>query len=89
MAPYRVTFLPSAVRELAALRRGPRRQIAQQIEALMEGPRPSEVRVLPGGEGLLRLRVEEYRIIYRVDDLDRAVLVVKIGRRRPIKRRGE
>jgi mRNA interferase RelE/StbE len=45
------------------------------------------VETLKGEEGLLRLRVGDYRIIYRVAERDLLVLVLKIGHRRDVYRR--
>jgi mRNA interferase RelE/StbE len=45
------------------------------------------VETFKGEEGLLRLRVGDYRIIYRVAERDLTVLVLKIGHRRDVYRR--
>jgi mRNA interferase RelE/StbE len=42
---------------------------------------------LKGGEGLLRIRVGEYRIIYAVEDDARRIVVERIAHRREAYRR--
>lgn len=83
---YTVEFLPTAVRALAALPKAIQKRIARRIDALAHNPRPPGVKVLHGGEGLLRLRVGDYRIIYRIEERRLVILVVKIGHRREVYR---
>ena len=84
---YTVEFLPSAARALAALPKDVQKRIARRIDALAENPRPPGVKVLQGGEGFLRLRISDYRVIYRIEESRLVVLVVKIGHRREVYRR--
>ena len=44
------------------------------------------VKFLEGPEGILRMRVGDYRILYRILDDRLVVLLVKIGHRREIYR---
>ena len=85
--PYRVELLPSAEKELAALPGDARRRIALQIDRLSENPRPHGSKGLKGGgEGLRRLRVGAYRVIYRVQDDVLLVIVVRVAHRRDVYR---
>ncbi len=86
MEPYSIDFLRTARKELASLPQSIQKRIASEIEALKTNPRPPGVKALKSGEGRLRLRVGDYRIIYRVDDAQKGVLVVKVGPRRNIYR---
>jgi mRNA interferase RelE/StbE len=43
---------------------------------------------MAGAEGLYRLRVGDYRIVYRVQDRILVVLVLKVGHRREVYRQG-
>ncbi len=87
MPAYRVEFLPSAARDLASLPRTIQRRLGHRLDALTKDPRPEGVKALKETERLLRLRVGDYRIIYRVDDHRRSVHVVKIGHRREVYRK--
>ena len=63
------------------------RRILPRIHALAADPRPHGAQALQGGERRrLRIRVGDYRIIYRVEDDVLIVVVVKVGHRRDIYR---
>jgi mRNA interferase RelE/StbE len=86
---YAIAFTPAAARDLAALDPPVRRRVARRIEALGVDPRPAGVQALIGGEGLLRERVGDYRIIYRIEDRRLVVLIIiRIGHRREVYRQG-
>jgi mRNA interferase RelE/StbE len=56
------------------------------IDALADDPRPPGCEKLSGREGY-RIRVGEWRAIYRVDDQQRRVDVVQVAHRRDVYRR--
>jgi mRNA interferase RelE/StbE len=86
-ARYTVTIIPSALRTLQSLPRDVRGRIRDAIDALSEDPRPHGVKSLQGSrKGHLRLRVGDYRVIYRVEDDRFVILVVTIGHRREVYR---
>ena len=58
------------------------------MNALGQEPRPHGVRKLSGEEELYRIRVGDYRVIYAIEDDALIVLVVAVGDRRDIYRRG-
>jgi len=83
---YTVEFSTSALREFNALERAVRRRIATRIDGLAGNPFPSGTAKLQGEPGLYRIRVGDYRVIYRVDGKRVRVLVLKIGHRREVYR---
>ena len=84
---YTVTIIPSALRTIQSLPRNLRERIREKIDSLAESPRPHGVKQLQGSQkGCLRLRVGDYRIIYRVEDDRLLVLVVAVGHRREVYR---
>lgn len=84
---YRIELTSKALRELAALPRDAQQRIDARILALSEEPRPPGSKKLEGEEDLYRIRVGDYRIVYRVDDKVLVVLVVRIGHRREVYRK--
>ncbi len=82
----RIEVLPSAADELASLPREIQRRLARKIDGLGNGPRPPGAKTLHGREKLLRLRVGDYRIIYRVVSERRTIIIVKVGHRGDIYR---
>ena len=86
MATYRIAVTPAAQQQLAGLDPPTRRRVANRIEALATVPRPPGAEMLAGGEGELRFRVGDWRVIYRVQDDKLLILVIKIGRRSDVYR---
>lgn len=84
---YSIEFTPAAFRELASLPKDAQKRIGKKIDALAQNPRPAGVVAIKGGEGLLRLRVGAYRVIYRVEDDRLIVLVVRVGHRKDVYRK--
>lgn len=82
--PYTVCFAPAAARELRKLAPAERRQIARRIDSLADDPRPDGCAKLKGAAGLYRIRVGDFRIVYRIDENALIVLVAAIGNRRDI-----
>jgi mRNA interferase RelE/StbE len=83
---YRLQILPSAEREMSRLDPEVRRRIDRRILALAEDPRPPGVKALAGPAGGLRVRVGDWRIVYRVEDERLIVLIVRVGNRREVYR---
>jgi mRNA interferase RelE/StbE len=81
VATYQIAFTPAAQRQLASLDPPTQRRVANRIEALGSAPRPPGAVALKGGQGELRIRIGDWRIIYMVRDAELLVLVIKIGHR--------
>jgi mRNA interferase RelE/StbE len=81
---YQIVFTPVARRQLASLDPPTRRRVAHRIEALGVDPRPPGAEMLKGGQGELRIRIGDWRVIYVVRDEELLVLVIKIGHRRDV-----
>ena len=84
---YTIEFTPRARRDFKALPPEVQKRMQPRINALAEQPRPSGVTALKGEPDLLRLRVGDYRLIYRVAEERRMVVLAKIGHRRDIYKR--
>lgn len=86
-AKYTIVLERAAIKSLAQLTRPLQERVRAHIDALANDPRPPGVKRLQGQTGaLLRLRVSDYRIIYRVEDARLVVVVVDIGHRREVYR---
>ncbi|MCC6580112.1 MAG: type II toxin-antitoxin system RelE/ParE family toxin [Phycisphaeraceae bacterium] len=83
---YRIELAPSAARAFTRLDRGIQRRIRDAIDGLQDNPRPAGVRKLTGADDLWRIRVGDYRVVYRIEDHRLLVLVVRIAHRRDIYR---
>lgn len=83
---YEITYARSALKELRKLDRQIARRVLRAIDALADEPRPLGCLQLTGGEGGLRIRVGDYRIVYDIHDDELVVLVLHLGHRREVYR---
>ena len=81
MAEYAVVFARSARKELQNLDPQVARRIIKQIEALVTDPRPSGVVKLEGATDLWRIRIGQWRVVYRISDRDRLVDIIAVRHR--------
>ncbi len=78
---YTVRIKRSAAKELARLPKRDRERIVNEIDSL--GNHPHAGQVLKGGlQGLRRIRVGIYRVVYEVMDGILVVLVVRVAHRK-------
>ena len=61
-------------------------RIRDRIETLADNPRPPGTVKLTAEDNLYRVRVGDYRIVYRIEDKRLVVLIVRIGHRREVYR---
>ena len=79
--------MPSAKKALASLPKPDQIRIDQRILALAENPRPNGAIPLKGtNRSLWRMRVGDYRVLYRIEDERLTVIVIDIGNRRDVYR---
>jgi len=86
MPTYAVEFTPAAERQFDKLPRPDRLLVAAAVAALAFNSRPAGCVKLSGVEGLWRVRVQRFRIIYTVVDQRLLVTVVKVGDRKDVYR---
>ncbi|WP_419911057.1 type II toxin-antitoxin system RelE family toxin [Candidatus Poriferisodalis sp.] len=87
MSRYRVHLARRAVKSIARLPRTEQQRIRAAIDLLADEPRPPGCVTLTGEEGVYRVRVGNYRILYEVVDDRLLILVVRVGHRRDVYRR--
>ncbi len=86
MADYKVTFKASVDKDLTDLPKNLVARVWQRFELLKQQPFPRQALKLEGSEGLYRLRVGDYRIIYGVDVQAREVVIHHVRHRREVYR---
>lgn len=84
MAKYKLEFLKTAAKEFDKLPSDIQKRIGKKLESLTNDPYPSDIKALKNGNGLLRVRVANYRIIYRVKNDLLIIIVVKVGHRKNV-----
>ena len=83
---YEVQILPKAARQIKALSVEVRQDILIAIQSLASEPRPIGVKKLSGEKDIYRVRVGNYRVLYRIVDKVLVVVVVSVGHRREVYR---
>jgi len=92
MASYLVDISEEARNELRLLPGHMRQRIFRLLQTLRQNPRPSSSRrldvtkldvQLPADASLYRIRVDQWRIVYMIEENDRLVSVFAIRRRPP------
>ena len=65
---YRIIFARTARKEIESLEAKVVRRVVSKIQELAVEPRPPGCRKIAGSGDSWRIRVGDYRIIYRIDD---------------------
>jgi mRNA interferase RelE/StbE len=82
-----MVFRKSVMRDMRRIPKADSKRILGAIDSLAEDPRGPGSEKLSGMERY-RLRQGIYRIIYEIDDDKLVIIVVKIGHRKDVYRRG-
>jgi len=85
MAKYKIRVKQSAEKELRKLSKKELIKILDKIEDLSDNPHPAGSIKLTNEEKY-RIRVGNYRVLYKVEDDILTVFVVKVGHRKQIYR---
>jgi mRNA interferase RelE/StbE len=83
---YTIVLTAAARRDLKSLPRAIVRRVDAKLLGLGRNSRPPDAKKLRDRDNLLRVRVGDYWILYRVEDERLLVLVVRIGHRREVYR---
>jgi len=81
---YEVLLERRAERDLKKLSQAMFYRVIPQIKELSENPRPSGCRKITGSKNDWRIRIGDYRIIYEIDEKEKAVKVMRIKHRREV-----
>lgn len=85
MPRYAVALSNAARQTLRRLDGSVRKRVVLRIEALEQEPRPVGCKKISGSE-LWRIRIGDHRVVYRIEDAQLVVLVVRVGHRREVYR---
>lgn len=78
---YKIRITGDAEHDVRSLPGNMRQRARRMIRALGDDPRPPGARGLRGNPAYYRLRLDRWRIIYRLFDDDRIVLVLRVRRK--------
>jgi mRNA interferase RelE/StbE len=86
---YCVRLLDAATKELGKLDKLVAKRIVERVNWLAENLKRVHLKTLTGEfEGLFKLRVGDYRVIYELIHSEQMIIVHVIGHRREIYRKG-
>jgi mRNA interferase RelE/StbE len=84
---YRIEIAPAAYRDMKGIPKDAMRRIDAAILLLAQNPRPPKAKRLQGNlRDYHRVRIGDYRIIYRIEENRLVVCVVRIGDRKEVYR---
>ncbi|GAA2141307.1 type II toxin-antitoxin system RelE family toxin [Glycomyces algeriensis] len=83
---YRLVISEDADKQLQKLDKPVRRRIILALAKLEDDPRPDGVKKLKGSADRWRVRVGDWRIVYRIEDGELVVLVIAVGHRSKVYR---
>jgi mRNA interferase RelE/StbE len=73
---YRIIIPKLVQKQLDDLPKKQRERLISAIRLLVDEPRPSGVKKLKGYDKTYRIRVGDYRIIYKIEDQEKLILVL-------------
>ena len=82
MASYSIEWKDSAAKELQKLPKSVIARILAAVETLVVNPRPDGVRKLTDTESTCRIRIGDYRVVYKVYDRMLVIEVIRVRNRK-------
>ncbi len=88
MGHHEVEVSRTAEKQLRKLPREVQERLVRRMLLLAEDPFPQGARKLTGYDDVYRVRVGRYRILYSVSRRRLVIIILKVGQRKDIYRRG-
>ena len=79
---YQIELTPIAYRQIKEISRRNRKKLIQQLETLSVNPRSRDVKVLSEADNIYKIKNEDYRIIYVINDKKLKVLIAMVASRK-------
>lgn len=79
---YQVLYAQAPAKVLEKMAPSLSAPIRKKVAELASNPRPHGFKKLKGGDGLYRIRVGDYRVLYEIRDAQLMVLVVRVANRK-------
>ncbi len=77
--PYRIEYEPEVLDELKHARGYYRGAARRRISALAADPRPGDAEPLRDLPNAFKVRLKDWRLVWRVDDEERVVYILRAG----------
>ena len=88
MGHHEVEVSRTAEKQLHKLTRDDQERVVRRMLVLAEDPFPQGARKLTGYDDVYRVRVGRYRILYSVSRRRLVIVILKVGHRKDVYRRG-
>lgn len=84
--PFEISFKKSALKEFEGLPAKVQQKILDALQLLALNPYTEllQIKKLKGADSLFRFRIQDYRVIYIIEDKTVKVTVIKIGHRKEV-----
>jgi mRNA interferase RelE/StbE len=84
--PYEVVFKKSAVKELQTLPQRIQQKILDAVQLLSLNPYTEllQIKKMKGADSLYRVRIQDYRVIYVIENHLIKITIIKIGHRKEV-----
>jgi len=83
---YSLEFKDAVVKEFKQIPLNERNKLWTKITRLKEEPHPFGSRKLVGTENDFRIRYGNYRVIYKIIDKEKKIIIIQVGHRKDIYR---
>jgi mRNA interferase RelE/StbE len=83
---YKIEIKESALKSLVEMPARQQLRIKRKIDVLAENPCPPGHRKIKGEEHTYRIRVGDYRVVYRVFETTVVIMILRIGHRKDVYR---
>ena len=77
----KIEFETKSLKFLSKLEKGNKKRVFKKIKELGNDPFPSDVKKLKGGKDVYRIRIGDFRVLYRLIPEDDIILVFKVDKR--------
>ncbi len=83
---YEIVFKKSAAKELQGLPKKIQQKVLDAVQLLSINPYTAllQIKKMKGADSLYRVRIQDYRIIYLIENHTIKVTIIKIGHRREV-----
>ncbi len=83
---YEIVFKKSAAKELQALPQKIQQKILDAVQLLSLNPYTEllQIKKMKGADSLYRVRIQDYRVIYLIENQIIKVTIIKIGHRKEV-----
>jgi mRNA interferase RelE/StbE len=84
--PYEVVFKKSAFKELQALPQRIQQKIVDAVQLLSLNPYTEllHIKKMKGADSLYRIRIQDYRVIYLIENHLIKITIIRIGHRKEV-----